>query len=299
MAKLNQLTRYSRIINKLSGLRHYVPASELIDAMGGLSDFGFNYTIRTLQRDIRSIEQVFGIEIRNRKGYGYYIASVPDKTEAFTGLLSDFEILDSVNSHEGLHEFVLPEHRKQIVSISISNLLTAIRDRKVIKFSYIKPQSDGTMLEYEAQPYYLKQSQTRWYLYALVDGQTRSFELGRIESLRITNRAFERQISIDIKDEFTDTFGIMNDKNLPAEDITLKVNETEWRYLKTLPIHHSQTLLEECPDGSKLISIHLKPSYDFIMDLLSRGPEVEVISPVELREKMKARIHEMENKYNR
>ena len=76
MAKLNQLTRYSRIINKLSGLGQYVPASELIDAMGGLSDFGINYTIRTLQRDIRSIEQVFGIEIRNRKGYGSVSSSV-------------------------------------------------------------------------------------------------------------------------------------------------------------------------------------------------------------------------------
>ena len=52
MAKLNQLTRYSRIINKLSGLRHYVPAGELIDAIGGLSDLGINYTLRTLQRDI-------------------------------------------------------------------------------------------------------------------------------------------------------------------------------------------------------------------------------------------------------
>ena len=68
MAKLNQLTGYSRIINKLRGRRRYVPAGELIDAMGGLSDFGINYTIRTLQRDIRSIEQIFGIEIRNKKG---------------------------------------------------------------------------------------------------------------------------------------------------------------------------------------------------------------------------------------
>ena len=90
MAKLNQLTRYSRIINKLSGLRHLVPAGELIHATGGLSDLGINYTLRTLQRDIRSIEQVFGIEIRNKKGYGYYIASVPEKTEKFSGLLSDY-----------------------------------------------------------------------------------------------------------------------------------------------------------------------------------------------------------------
>ena len=72
--------RYSRIINKLSGLRHYVPAGELIDAMGGLSDFGINYTLRTLQRDIRSIEQVFGIEIRNKKGDGYYIPAFPTIT---------------------------------------------------------------------------------------------------------------------------------------------------------------------------------------------------------------------------
>ncbi len=64
MAKMNQLTRYSRIINKLSGRRNYIPAEELIDAMGGLSEFGINYTIRTLQRDILSIEQAKKITLK-------------------------------------------------------------------------------------------------------------------------------------------------------------------------------------------------------------------------------------------
>ena len=57
MAKLNQLTRYSRIINKLSGLRQYVPAGELIDAMGGLTDFGINYTRGLLEKGYPDMEE--------------------------------------------------------------------------------------------------------------------------------------------------------------------------------------------------------------------------------------------------
>ena len=264
MAKLNQLTRYSRIINKLSGLRHYVPAGELIDAMGGLSDFGINYTIRTLQRDIRSIEQVFGIEIRNRKGYGYYIASVPDKTEMFAGLLSDYQILTSLEESRGLHEYIIPDHRTPVISIPVNDLVTAIRDRRIIRFSYYLPLCNEVR-QYDGQPYFIKQSQGKWYLLAVVKDNIRSFDLGRFRSFNVLEQTFERNEDCFPKDQFSNSFGIWDDENLPIEHIVFSVSQQEWRFMKTYPIHHTQELIEETPDRVTL-SIDVRITHDLMRD---------------------------------
>ena len=282
MAKLNQLTRYSRIINKLSGLRHYVPAGELIDAMGGLSDFGINYTIRTLQRDIRSIEQVFGIEIRNRKGYGYYIASVPDKTEMFAGLLSDYQILTSLEESRGLHEYIIPDHRTPVISIPVNDLVTAIRDRRIIRFSYYLPLCNEVR-HYDGQPYFIKQSQGKWYLLAIVIDNIRSFELGRFRSFNVLEQTFERNEDFFPKDQFSNSFGIWDDENLPIEHIVFSVSQQEWRFMKTYPIHHTQELIEETPDRVTL-SIDVRITHDLMMDLLSRAHSLRIIEPATLKE---------------
>lgn len=282
MAKLNQLTRYSRIINRLSGLRHYIPADELIDAMGGLSDFGINYTIRTLQRDIRSIEQVFGIEIRNRKGYGYYIASVPDKTEAFTGLLSDYQILTSLEETRGLHEYIIPDHRAPVISVPVNDFVTAIRDRRFIRFSYYLPL-DNEVRQYDGQPYFIKQSQGKWYLLAIVKDKIRSFELGRFRSFDILEQTFERNEDRFPKNQFSNSFGIWDDENLPIEHIVFSVSQQEWRFMKTYPIHHTQTLIEEMPDLVTL-SIDVRITHDLMMDLLSRAHSLRIIEPASLKE---------------
>lgn len=282
MAKLNQLTRYSRIINRLSGLRHYVPADELIEAMGGLSDFGINYTIRTLQRDIRSIEQVFGIEIRNRKGYGYYIASVPDKTEAFTGLLSDYQILTSLEETRGLHEYIIPDHRAPVISVPVNDLVTAIRDRRFIRFSYYLPLGNEVR-QYDGQPYFIKQSQGKWYLLAIVKDKIRCFELGRFRSFDILEQTFERNEDRFPKNQFSNSFGIWDDENLPIEHIVFSVSQQEWRFMKTYPIHHTQTLIEEMPDHVTL-SIDVRITHDLMMDLLSRAHSLRIIEPASLKE---------------
>ena len=282
MAKLNQLTRYSRIINKLSGLRHYVPAGELIDAMGGLSDFGINYTLRTLQRDIRSIEQVFGIEIRNKKGDGYYIASVPDKTEMFAGLLSDYQILTSLEESRGLHEYIIPDHRTPVISIPVNDLVTAIRDRRIVRFSYYLPLCNEVR-HYDGQPYFIKQSQGKWYLLAIVKDNIRSFELGRFRSFNVLEQTFERNEDFFPKDQFSNSFGIWDDENLPIEHIVLSVSQQEWRFMKTYPIHHTQELIEETPDRVTL-SIDVRITHDLMMDLLSRAHSLRIIEPASLRE---------------
>jgi len=289
MAKLNQLSRFGRIINRLSGLQEYVPTEDLLESMRGLMSENQPYTVRTLQRDIQTIAEVFGVEIENRRGYGYHIINRTQDPDRYAGLLSDYEVLSYMKASPGLHEYVVPEHRHQVISINIKDVLMSIAGRNVVSFDYSSPRNDGKSKHYSAEPYFVKQSQGKWYLFARVDGAMRSFELGRFENYKITGKTFIRDVSLSLDNSFKYSFGIWDDEKQPIEDVILKVSVTEWEYLKTFPIHSSQTLISET-DEYVIFSLRLRISYDFIMDLMSRCPAIEVLEPKHLRKELFDRL---------
>lgn len=202
MAKLTQLSRFGRIINRLSGLQEYVSSEELLASMRGIMLEEQAYTIRTLQRDINTIAEIFGIEIENKRGRGYHIVNRSPEPGRFAGLLSDYEILSNMKEYPGVHEYIVPEHRQQIFTIEIKDVLLSIAHRNEITFTYTSPRQEGEVKQYRAQPYFIKQSQGKWYLFALVNGSMRSFELGRFESFKILESTFDRDSSITLDTPF-------------------------------------------------------------------------------------------------
>lgn len=285
MAKINQLNRFCRIINRLSGLQKYVSAEDLMSAIRGFMGDTCECSIRTLQRDFRAIEEIFGIEIEFVRGLGYHIAENSIKNSRFSELLSNYQILTSLEHSKGLHEYVIPDHRTPVINVPIGDLLLAIKDRKIIRFLYYLPLCNEERT-YEVQPYFIKQSQGKWYLLAVENEDVRSFELGRFRSFSVLTQTFERNDNHFQKDQFSDSFGIWDDKNLPIEHIILSVSQQEWRFMKTYPIHHTQTLIEETP---KLvtISIDVRITHDLMMDLLSRAHSLRIIEPAPLKEEYK------------
>ena len=67
---LNQIKRLSAIVNKLSGISEYVSKEDLLESMSGDMAENGPYALRTLQRNIKTIEEIFGIKIQNVKGRG-------------------------------------------------------------------------------------------------------------------------------------------------------------------------------------------------------------------------------------
>ena len=67
---LNQIKRLSAIVNKLSGISEYVSKEDLLESMSGDMAENGPYALRILQRNIKTIEEIFGIEIQNVKGRG-------------------------------------------------------------------------------------------------------------------------------------------------------------------------------------------------------------------------------------
>ena len=285
---LNQIKRLSAIVNKLSGISEYVSKEDLLEAMSGDMAENGSYTLRTLQRDIRTIEEVFGMEIENVKGEGYRIVGWdPVYTDRFKELLSEFEILSTVGSDSGTRDYIIPEQRKMTFSVDIHKVLESITQRRRVRFSYSLPRSGGKEVEYVAEPYFLKQSQNRWYLVAMVEGILKCFELGRFVDFKVLDEDFVRDSGVRAENLFRDCFGIWDDPKMPVEDIRLRFSPLDGRFIKTLPIHSSQKIVAETNEYVE-VTLRLKITNDFVMAILSRSSSVEILAPQSLKDRMNA-----------
>ncbi|MDE5651376.1 MAG: WYL domain-containing protein, partial [Duncaniella sp.] len=63
--------------------------------------------------------------------------------------------------------------------------------------------------------------------------------------------------------------------------VVLRADARQSKYLRTLPLHHSQR--EVLHDDYSLFYYRLRLTPDFVQEILSRGPSVRVVSPPELR----------------
>ena len=289
MAKVNQIRRLGIIINKL---RHVdcIPAPELIEyvkrVMSQQCGEETGYTLRTLQRDFGTIETLFGIEISHRNG-GYGIVPNDNLANFHEELLCNFEILNAIDSDSAIQQYVLAEQRRHASSTHIADILDAIRNRLTVEFDYTLFRHNNSVVSKQIEPYYLKESQHRWYLVGYdTDKKLKCFALDRISLFRIAaDRPFTRREDIDIPALFRESFGIWNDPQMPVEEIILRYDTLDGEFVKTLPLHESQEIVSD-DDCGLVIKVHLRITNDFVMELLSRSRSVEVLKPASLRQRL-------------
>ena len=286
MQQTKQLRRYGRIINKLSGNMKYVPTEELLDAAQGIMGEDERVTQRTLQRNIHEMAELFGIEIKHAPGKGYYISEYTTVASRYVQLLRDIEMLQLVEENKEFHDLIIPEESQMVFSVEIAPVIQAIRRRQVVSFDYTYFREDERVRRKTVRPYFLKESQGRWYLLGMdEDNKLKCFEMGRIADLRVHEKTFERDESIRAKELFKDCFGVWNDPEIPVEEIILRYDRLDGRFLRTLPIHPSQTIIQEDADGIT-IRLNLRITNDLRMELLRRSRSVEVIRPEHLRREL-------------
>lgn len=285
------LQRLLLIINKLDSRNKYVNSDELLryieDNMriryGNLA----GHSLRTIQRDIKDIEDIFGIIIKYRKDAGYYIADKEQASaEKYEELLLNFDILAALNAESGLNKYVLAEHHRPVGNNNLPLLMDAIRNRYSVRFDYTFYRHNNEIVHKIVKPHFLKESQQRWYLLAVDENKLKIFGIERISNLTcLTSCPFERDESIDIENLFNNSFGIWNQENIPIENVVLSYDALDGKFLKSIPLHHSQTILTDTECEFR-IQVRLRITNDFVMELLSRSRSLTVIEPISLRKRV-------------
>lgn len=285
------LQRLLVIINKLKGKKRYIPARELKRYIAEAMEMrGYSgKSGRTLERDIDDIQSLFGITIAYAKReQGYYIKEEDENIpERYGQLLQNFDLLNALEGDTNLSTYVLAEHHRPLPSECLPMLISAIKHTHPVVFRYILVRQDDKMEEKKVLPHYLKESNQRWYLLAYEGDVLKTFGVDRIRDLRIcASETFKRNMDINVDELFRDCYGIWNQPDIPVEDVELKYDALDGKFLKSVPLHHSQQVLTDNADEFR-IKVRLRITNDFVMELLSRSRSLEVIRPQHLRERVR------------
>lgn len=287
---MGRLIRYILIIQKLSGNRKYTPAEELLSYLNlqtELRGYEVGLSIRTLQRDIAEIKSMFEIEIKNRRGEGYYIADKTDNADLrYDDLLLNFDLLTSINHSAETTGFIIPEHHRPKGAESMPILIHAIKYNSVIKFDYKLVRKDNKIISRTVKPYFLKESLGLWYLVAIDENKNlRTYAVDRIINPEILPETFIKDETIDPNSLFKNSYGIWDSENIPIEEVELSYSPLDGYFLKATPLHSSQEIIVDNSDEFR-IKLNIRITNDFVMALLARSNSLTVIRPHSLRERV-------------
>lgn len=287
MAKRDYILRYLFIIRKLrnSKMVTFDEISDFIEFEFDLLGDKQGLSRRTFQRDLNEIRTIFNIDIQcNSKGE-YYI-NEDENTDFNNRILEGFDLFNALGSIQKKSSFVLLEERCPLGTEHIYGLLHAIQNCFIVKFTHTKYWEDK-ITKRTIKPFALKESKGRWYILAedLGDRKVKTFGLDRISNLDITQKTFSHPVDFSPESYFKDCFGIITDETIPVEEIVLSFTEVQARYIRSFPLHHTQKELEAI-NGEYTIQLKLRPSIDFIMEVLSHGDRVRIAQPASLKKEI-------------
>ena len=79
----------------------------------------------------------------------------------------------------------------------------------------------------------------------------------------------------------------MADENVPAERVVIKAWSPQYKYIRSLPLHKSQREIDHDDDESVTFEYYVRPTFDFLQELLAQTDSIEVLEPQSVRNHMR------------
>ncbi|MBD5253274.1 MAG: WYL domain-containing protein [Barnesiella sp.] len=264
-----------------------------------INDNGSELSKRTFYNHCQAIARHFGIDIVCRRGRGLNLYSItnPEAIEENSltkWALDSFSLGELLLGNASIADKILleyiPSGREWLEPI-----LKAIQDNHQIDLEY--ENFFGVRFTGKVCPLCVKLFKRRWYVLCQVrEDRKRIFSLDRIKNLEVTNKSFIYPSDFVPADYFRDVFGIVSGTGGKIENIVIRTYAELPGYLRSLPMHHSQQEISTNENYTDF-SIRLKPTFDFIQELLLHRDQLEVLSPLSLREEIAEIISKMKNHY--
>ena len=239
---------------------------------------------RQFHRYTDAVEELFDIEIKySRSQRGYVVADREgiDNMAMRKWLIQTFSVNNILHESQDLKNRILLENVPSGQQ-HLTTIVDAMRESVALSMTYHSFHREEPST-FEVEPYCVKLFEQRWYMLGMSD-KLRIYALDRIKALEPTERKFKLPKKFDATKFFADHYGIIiGDEDFDVEPVALKVDWWQSKYLRTLPLHHSQVEIER-NDEYSIFEYRLCPSFDFQQKLLSMGDSVVVLAPVALKD---------------
>ncbi|KAA4751853.1 WYL domain-containing protein, partial [Bacteroides fragilis] len=250
---------------------------------------GETLSLRTFHHHRDAIEELFDINIEciKRGGYCYYIEDTEELEKGCVRkwLLNSFAVDNLIVESRKLKSRILleevPSGKRYLIP-----LIEAMRDGMIVEVDY-QSFRQQVPANFEIEPYCLKLFRQRWYVVARSPHYNRVmiYSLDRILDLEVSEKTFYYPEEFNPQSYFDACFGIVADDDIGIETVQLKVYAPQDKYFDALPLHHSQRTVE-VTEGHTVYEYRIRPTYDFVQELLSHGADVEVLQPSLLRSRL-------------
>lgn len=240
-------------------------------------------------------EEIFKVEIKyNASTYEYYIDDTDyGESEALVRnwLLDSMALSGMMRDSQDIANLIMVENVPSARE-HLPTIIDALRNRCRVEFlykSYDRSQPQKVVLE----PYFVRIFKQLWYVIGrnTQDGKIKTYALDRMRDLHSTSIEYKIPEGFSPQAFFQHNFGITSSQGEP-KDIMLRAKSKQAKYFRALPLHHSQR--EEVHEQYSIFHYKMYLTYDLEQQLLSYGPEIEVMQPIELRisirEKLKATL---------
>ncbi len=301
---MTQLQKYTWLINVIrrAGKITFEELSDRWERNIDLSE-GEPLHRATFNRWRETIFSQFGFNIACQRvgGYLYYIENPEniDNDQLKKWMLDTFATGNLISENFDLKERILvgdiPSGRD-----FLTDILEAMKDERVINITY-HPFDQSEASTFPIEPYCVKLFENRWYVLACTQRrrEIKTYALDRIENLEILDERFVLPKDFSARGFFEPYYGIYTSRK--AKPVRVVLRSTWWNapYLKSLPLHHSQCVIEDIPEKHTDFEFYLEPTSDFVMKLMQYGDFVTVLEPKSLRQTMKNTVANMAKMYRK
>lgn len=250
------------------------------------------------------IWDMFGINIvnENRGQYRYYIENEEDidKNGLRSWLFNTFCVSNALANSQSVKDRILLEYVPSGQQY-LQPIVEAMKENRVINITYHSYWKDEAN-NFDVQPYCVKLFRQRWYMVGLStyayyhEKGPRIYSLDRIHDLQPTDETFQLPDDWNAKAFFDDFFGIIADQRVEPETVKLKVSAGQANYIRDLKLHETQDEIQR-NDEYSIFTCRLRPTFDFMQEILHDGEDMEVLEPLWLRKEIAGKIKRMWDKY--
>lgn len=280
----NLLSRYIWLIDTVN--RYGSITRERLNELWMKSRFGDGNPLprRTFYNYRNAIEELFNINIEcNPKTYEYSIVGSDGEHDGSITdwLLNSATVSDVMGDIREISDRVFLEDVPS-ARLYLATVIGALRENHPLRFTYHPYTRTNPTSGVVIEPYFLKIFRQRWYVTGLNvrDKAIKTYALDRMTDVTVDDSVFEIPPDFNAAEFVSDAFGIVFTKGV-THRVALKTDARQAKYFRALPLHPTQT--EVVHDNYSIFYYSLRLTPDFVQEILSLGPKVEVVAPPELK----------------
>lgn len=242
-----------------------------------------NYSITNIplsHQDLGTLNEVVEI-LKQFKGFSYF--------QDLSGMLTRLEDKVYKQQHKG-KSYIDFEKNELLKGLEfIDPLHKYITGKKTIQLTYqsFKASTASNLVFY---PYLLKEYRNRWFVMGKhkKGSSIMILALDRIVEIQPSTEKYVKA-DFDVFTYFDNVIGVSKMPNQREQLIVMKINPQHAPYVKTKPMHSSQQILKEEPDGM-IFSIKVVWNFELEREVLGFGEFIEILSPKRLKSSILSRV---------